>query len=152
MSPVRVVLDTNILISGVMSRHGPPGQVLDAWLENARYELATSEAQLDELRRVLKYDRLAKRIRPELAAALLHHLTSAVLAVDLPVVDFSPDPDDNRIIATAIAGKAKVIVSGDKRHMVSLKMAGGIPIMTARQFIDSLNSGQADAENRHDDA
>ncbi|MEL7087082.1 MAG: putative toxin-antitoxin system toxin component, PIN family [Planctomycetota bacterium] len=135
---MRAVLDTNILISGIISKAGPPGFALDAWLEHELYELVTSDAQLDELRRVLTYDRLRDRIKPERAERLIERLHVAIVAEDLPDVDLSDDPDDNAIIATAIAGKAAVIVSGDKRHLVSLGDADGIPILTARQFIERL--------------
>ena len=138
MGRVRIVLDTNVLVSGIISRLGPPGFVLDAWLEHELYELVTSDAQLQELGRVMTYGRLKDRICPEHAARLLERLKVAIMAVDLPQVDLSPDPDDNAIIATAIAGHANLIVSGDKRHLVSLGDTAGIPIITARQYVETL--------------
>lgn len=54
-------------------------------------------------------------------------------------VNLSSDPDDNVIIATAIAGKADLIISGDEAHLQSLGEAGGIPIVSARVALVRLN-------------
>ena len=53
-------------------------------------------------------------------------------------MDLSSDPKDNPILAAAIAGKADLIVSGDKRHMLALGHVEGIPIVTARDPLDRL--------------
>lgn len=52
----------------------------------------------------------------------------------------SPDPDDNVILATAIAGQADLIVSGDKKHMLALGQVDGIPIVPAAEAADRLAS------------
>ena len=64
---------------------------------------------------------------------------NAVLVWELPTVDYSPDPDDNVIIATAIAGGADMIVSGDKRDMLALAEVEGIPIVSARDAVKLLS-------------
>lgn len=56
-------------------------------------------------------------------------------------MDLSPDPKDNPILAAAIAGKADLIVSGDKHHMLALGTAGGIPVVTAREALERLGKG-----------
>ena len=58
---------------------------------------------------------------------------------DVPTVDYSPDPDDNVIIGTAIAGGADMIVSGDKRDMLALAEVEGIPIVSARDAVKLLS-------------
>lgn len=60
---------------------------------------------------------------------------NALVLDDLPEVDYPPDPKDNPILATAIAGQAQYIVSGDKRDMLELTHVEGIPIVTARDFV-----------------
>jgi len=140
---VRVLLDTNILISGILSAGQPPAQLLELWLER-RFELVTSELQLEELRGVLARPKITKRIGPGEAALLLENLEQeAIVAHDLPVVDVSPDADDNRILATAIAGDADLIVSGDHVGMLDLGEVSGIPIITAREAVERLSSGEA---------
>ena len=128
---MRIVLDTNVLVSALIAGSGPPGRVLAA-IRRERLTLVTSEAQLAELRTVLTRDRLRPYLRSEDAEDLMRNLAViGEVAADLPDVDASPDPDDNPILATAIAGRADLIVSGDKKHMLALGHISDIPIVTA---------------------
>ena len=135
---MRIVLDTNVLVSALISRDGPPGLLLAA-IRRERLTLVTSEAQLDELRTVLSRERLRPYIRPGEAEDLVRNLEAiGEVAADLPEVSASPDPDDNRILATAIAGRADLIVSGDKKHMLALGRFDDIPIITAAAASDRV--------------
>ena len=135
---MRIVLDTNILVSALLTPNGPPGRLLAA-VKRGDLTLVTSDAQIDELRNVLGRDRLSACIRPREAAALLDNLSAVgVVATDLPVVDAAHDPDDNLILAAAIVGRADLIVSGDKGHMLALGQVEGIPVVTARDALDRL--------------
>ena len=139
----RLVLDTNICISGFINRYGNPGRLLRGARRVGRFVPVTSKAQLEELARVLTYERFKGRIDHEQAADFVRNLpVIAAVAHDLPEVSFSPDPDDNAIIATAIAGKADLIVTGDKRDLLSLDEAAGIPILTARQALIRLGEAE----------
>ena len=83
--------------------------------------LVTSEFQIAELRDVLARERLQPYIRAEEANDLLYHLKAVgMVMVDLPEVNVSPDPRDNPILATAVAGEADLVVSGDKGDMLAL--------------------------------
>ena len=125
------MLDTNVLVSALISGDGPPGRIL-ASIKQEGPTLITSAAQLDELRNVLGRERLRSWIRPEEAQDLIRNLEAVgEVVTDLPDVSVSPDPDDNPILATAIAGRADLIVSGDKKHMLALGRIHGIPIVTA---------------------
>ena len=100
---------------------------------------------LDELQDVLARDRLQPYIRREEADDLLYHLEAvAVVVGELPEVSLSADPDDNPILATAIAGDADLIVSGDRGDMLAIGSAHGIPIVTAREAADRLRAGKED--------
>lgn len=135
---MRIVLDTNVLVSALISRDGPPGLLLAA-IRRERLTLVTSEAQLDELRTVLSRERLRPYIRPEEAEDLIRNLEAiGEVVADLPDVDASPDPDDNRILATAVAGRADLIVSGDKKHMLILDRVDDTPIVTAAAAADRV--------------
>lgn len=137
---MRIVLDTNVLVSALLSRDGPPGRLLAA-VKRGDVTPVTSEAQLQELHRVL--GRRNAQVRPDEAESLVDGLRAVgVIATDLPDVDDSPDPDDNPILATAIAGGADVIVSGDKKHMLLLGRVGEIPIVTARDALNWLPGGE----------
>ena len=127
---MRIVLDTNVLVSALISGNGSPGRVL-ASIKQEGLTLITSAAQLDELRNVLGRERLRPWIRPEEAQDLIRNLEAVgEVVTDLPEVNASPDPDDNPILATAVAGQADLIVSGDKKHMLALGHIRGIPIVT----------------------
>ncbi len=137
---VRVVLDTNVFVSALISRKGWPGRVLAA-AKGDGYTLITSSFQIDELRRVLNQTRLQSTIKPEEADDLFAVLGAVAEVVDeLPEVNRSDDPDDNLILATAVAGKADLVVSGDKRHMLAVGNVEGIPIVTAREAADRLRN------------
>ena len=135
---MRLLLDTNIIVSGLLSPKGAPGKLVRAWLDG-RFELVTSEEQLDELRRVLEYEHLKPLIKPAQARDFVENVDAlAIMAVDLPALEVSPDPDDNVILATAVAGDAEAVVSGDKGDMLSLGEVEGIPIITAREAVERL--------------
>lgn len=140
---MRIVLDTNILVSALISGDGYPGRVLAA-IKRERVVLITSGYQIDELRAVLTRERLKRYIRPDEAEDLLYHLQAVGMVVaELPEVSLSPDPKDNPILATAVAGKADMLVSGDKGDMPALGNVEGIPIVTAREAIGRLETRPA---------
>lgn len=140
---MRIVLDTNVLVSALISRDGPPGRVLSA-VKREALTLVTSAEQLSELRAVVSRAQLRPYIRPDEAEDLLANLQVAgEVVTKLPTVNTSPDPDDNLILATAIAGKADLIVSGDKKHMLALGRVDDIPIVTAAAAADRLRGRRA---------
>jgi hypothetical protein len=141
--PVRVVLDTNILISGLVAEGGPPRQVLDAWLEG-RYTLVTSLYLVEELIHVLSYPRIAERLRldeVELEAILAAILAKAeVTPGQLRLPGATRDPKDDAVVACAIEGKADYIVSGDQ-DLLALGEYEGIQVVTPRRFVEILALG-----------
>ncbi|SFF97146.1 putative toxin-antitoxin system toxin component, PIN family [Novosphingobium sp. CF614] len=140
---MRLVLDTNILVSALISASGPPGQLLAA-VRDRRVILVTSEEQLAELRDVLSRPRLRPYIRSADAEDLLATIDAiAVMAHDLPEIALSPDPKDNPILATAVAGEADFLVSGDKADVLALGSVRGIEIVTAANALRRL-AGTAD--------
>ncbi|MFQ5757096.1 MAG: putative toxin-antitoxin system toxin component, PIN family [Acidiferrobacterales bacterium] len=137
---MRIVLDTNVLIGALITKGTPPYQLQQAML-SGKIELVTSTRQLEELGRVLNYEKLKPYIREGEASALLEMIdTRAVIIEALPEVDLSPDPDDNAILATGIAGNADLIVSGDKTGMLDLNEVNGIPIVTSRQALQRIEA------------
>ena len=88
---------------------------------------------------VLARPRMQKFIDTDEAAAIVENIgTRAVIVDRLPVVDFSPDPKDNPILAAGVAGKADLIVSGDKKHMLALRDVEGIPVVSARDALGRI--------------
>ena len=131
---IRVVADTNIYISALMFG-GLPGLLLDLGITQA-FTLVISAALLDELDEKL---RVKFEVPPEDAAAIRSKLESVAHLVEPEVVldVVTDDPDDNRVLECAVFGLADYIVSGD-RHLLRLKAHEGIPILTAREFLDRL--------------
>jgi putative PIN family toxin of toxin-antitoxin system len=124
---VRLIVDTNILISALLSRSSAAAQLLDHW-ERQRFEVLTCEAQLDELTRVTRYPKIRARLAP---GSLVNQLRQVATVVhDLPAVDVSADPADNWLPGLAEAGSADYIVSGDRRDVVALGKHGGTRIVT----------------------
>jgi uncharacterized protein len=132
---VRLVIDTNILISALLTGSSLPAHLIALWREG-RFDLLTSADQLDELMRVTRYPRIRERLAPQLAGRLINELRDiAVVVKNLPVVTVSPDPYDNYLLATAAAGSADFLVTGDKRDLLALKLYEGTRIITVREFL-----------------
>lgn len=145
---MRVVLDTNILCSALLTPGGLTDRLYRAWREG-RFELLTSEEQLEEFRRVTRYPRLRPFVEPAAAGAMHNELRRlAVLLVKLPVVDASGDPADNFLLAMAQAGEADVLVTGDKHDLLSLRSFQRTKIITARQFLGQLGDRKKRSSRR----
>lgn len=135
---MRIVLDTNVLISALITKGSPPQLLHRAWKDEC-FDLVTSEKQLEELSRSLNKPKLARYIDGTTAALLMVELyDQAEITLYLPTVFLSPDPDDNHILATALGGGADYLVTGDKRDLLSLIDVQGIPIITPRQALQKL--------------
>lgn len=101
-----------------------------------KFDLVTSEFQIEEIREVSRRPHLKDEFKPYSAGRLVNSLRDNALVLDeLPEVDYSPDPKDNPILSAGIEGQVQYIVSGDKRHMLELEKVKGIPIVTTREFV-----------------
>jgi putative PIN family toxin of toxin-antitoxin system len=135
---MRVVLDTGILIAALITTDSPPALIYQAWRKK-RFELITSEWQFDEFRRVSRYPKLRRFLKPAEAGNLVNGLRHQATILDnLPTVERSRDPDDNPVLAMAEASQAQYLVTGDKDDLLALGAIGGTRIVTARQFIETL--------------
>ena len=136
---LRVVLDTNVWISGIFFGRGAPAQLLRQW-RDGRFEVVVSSATLDELARILQ----SKAIQfgaPELSTEW-HELvqTYAVhVAVDTLFGGFSRDPNDDMLLEAAVAGQVNYLVTGDKDLLV-LGQIESTPIITPREFLELLKT------------
>lgn len=134
---MRIVIDTNLLVSGVISA-GPPRQLLNA-AKAGEFEFCTSETLLAELLDVLSRGKFAVRLAqagltPQSIVDDLRQL--AVIAPPTAVPRVVPtDPDDDHVLAAALAGRAELIASGDKRDLLSLGSHQGMPIVTAAEAL-----------------
>ena len=112
---MRVVLDTNILISALISPYGLPETIYQAW-RAARFELVTSDFQLDEIRRASRYPKLRARLKPAQVGTLINSLRyQALVLKHLDLTIKTTDQDDAFLAAMAMAAQADYLVTGDKR-------------------------------------
>ena len=128
---MRVILDTNVFISGVFFG-GQPGKILAAW-RDGKVRLVLSTEILEEYVEVLR--RLEKlyppvEVKPVIELILAGSEIITVLPLEKPVCS---DPDDDKFIACALASKARVIVSGDK-HLLVMDGIYGLEILTPSVF------------------
>ena len=114
---MRVILDTNVWLGALISPHGPPDVIYRAW-RAARFELVTSRAQLDELRRVSRYPKLKTLLPAHRIGTMLNNMQRALVLEVLPALLENleaNDPDDTFLLAMALAGEADYLVTGDRR-------------------------------------
>ncbi|MEK7437774.1 MAG: putative toxin-antitoxin system toxin component, PIN family [Thermodesulfobacteriota bacterium] len=135
---MKLVLDTNVLISGLMFPDGIPGRIVAAWLE-ARFEVALSLDQLAEIGRVLEYPKIRRKLgwnsqHIELFIKQLY-IRSEVVELGPILVEVPRDPRDAPILATLEATNADVLVTGDG-DLLALREI--YPIETPAEFIRRL--------------
>ena len=143
---MRVVLDTNVLISALITRKGTPGQLLEK-MKSEEFFLVLSEQVFSELIRVLDYPHLRSRYRytDEQKERFLHSLRSVAIWVNAPetLSVVAEDESDNRFVELAVAGQARYIVTGDQKHLLKLRHYQGIDIVSPVEFLALLGTSQA---------
>jgi putative PIN family toxin of toxin-antitoxin system len=133
---LRVVLDTNVLVSALLNAKSPPGQVLELW-RRGRFELLSCEEQIEEFRRVTRYGKIRQRLPQALAGRLVNELRSlAAMVRSLTQVDLSADPWDNFLLGLAQSGHADFLVTGDKAGLLDLHRHGSTMIISVRHFLE----------------
>ena len=135
---IRVVLDTNILISSLIFR----GELsfLVYLLKSNHFCLLLSKPILEELLRVLSYPKF-KLSEQEIKEICYEHVLeyATLIAVDHKSHILLKDLSDNKILECAVSGKADYIVTGDK-EILQIRKYQKIPILTAKEFIQKISS------------
>jgi uncharacterized protein len=136
---MRLVLDTNIVASGLLW-DGTPARLIDA-VQAGGIEIYTSRILLAELARVLKRAKFAKTVAASglgIEGLVLGYAELALLVEPLPIPPtIITDPDDDHVLACALAADARLIVSGDK-HLLGLGVFQNIEIITAAQSLERI--------------
>lgn len=138
---LRVLLDTNQLISSLVSTRGPQRELVDAWRRRAFLLLLTAE-QLEEVREVLGRPKIARkyRISPADRQAFLDLLRAEVILLpDEPAPGVCRDPDDDHLLGCAAAGGVEYLVTGD-RDLLSVRRFRETSIVDARAFLGLLST------------
>jgi putative PIN family toxin of toxin-antitoxin system len=135
----RAVLDTNVLVAALISGVGAPAGLLLA-LRVGAFELVVSPALLAELREVLRRDRFRAYVTLEQVDAYVAIIERDAMVIADPPPSTGPpvasDPDDEFLVTLARAARVNALVSGDARL---LELAGRLPVMTPRAFLDTLD-------------
>ena len=136
MVAVKVVVDTNVLVSALLFG-GKPGKLIPLWQRGTIRPLASKEI-IDEYLRVLTYPKF------KLAEEDINFLLYQEILPYFEVIDVEPgpriikkDPEDDKFIRCALAGKAKWIISGD-RHLLALKTYQKVKILTPSDFLQKV--------------
>ncbi len=107
------MLDPGVIVSGLLNPDGPPGRLLDAWVEG-EFDLVVSAHLLEELTEVLSRPKLASRLDITVVNEVLQLVPeAAVVAGDGPPTRVCRDPDDDYLVVLAL-GTGSLLVSGDK--------------------------------------
>lgn len=136
---MRIVLDTNVLVSALLSPFGPPGELLR--LVTARTIRVCHDTRiLGEYRQVLL--RPAFSFRPDQVESLVDRLEAdGVPVTATPLPDPLPDPDDGAFLAVALAGKAHSLVTGNLRHFPE-RIRQGVRVVSPREFLESYRRAE----------
>jgi putative PIN family toxin of toxin-antitoxin system len=134
---LRLVLDTSTAISGLLWQ-GTPSRLIDAARAGA-VELCGSAPLLAELQGVLTREKFAAQLgRRQLAVADIFGGYTALLTLVTPasiMPTIAADPSDDMVLATALAARADLIVSGDKAHLLALGRYRGISVVVAAEAL-----------------
>lgn len=139
---MRFVLDTNLLVSGVIAA-GLPRRLVNG-AKAGEFELGTSEVLFAELLDVLSREKFAARLvraglTPQGIVDDLRRIAVVVSPIQTPRV-VPTDPEDDHVIAAAVAAHADLIASGDKRDLLPLGSHAGIAIVTASEAVRRLEA------------
>ena len=133
MRPLRIVLDTNVFVSGVVWS-GPPSTILD-WWQDGIVSLVLSDDIFDE------YVRVGQSLQRNYLGVDFSHIFDFLLmhgefceSVSLPR-SVCEDPDDDKFLSCALAGHTNIVVSGDK-HLLRVSGYGGVEVLKPRLFLD----------------
>ena len=137
MTSLKLVIDTNILISAALSAQGAPAKLVQLAL--AQHRLVFSQATLNELRTRLYRPKFDRYISLENRERLLHDFKACALGLALgePAV-YSRDREDDRFIELALKAQAHYLVSGDKDLLEAPSLAG-LRIVSVHQALDALS-------------
>jgi putative PIN family toxin of toxin-antitoxin system len=139
---IRAVVDTNILISGVIKPERATGEILRR-LRDGEFALLYTEPLLVELAEVINRPRIRQKY--SLGSEDIETVLALILLRGEPIdptrrVEICRDPKDNMILEAAVAGQADMITSGDF-DLLSLREFAGMPIISPAEFLQRLAKG-----------
>jgi len=135
---VRVILDTNVLLSALIRIDSKPYKLVQACFDG-RFDLVSSPVQLQEIARVARYPQVRRFIEPAEVGWLINRMRERALLVErLPNIDVSADPGDNFLIAMAQAGNVDYLVTGDKAGVLAIGKHGKTRVVAVNKMVTTL--------------
>lgn len=136
---IRVVMDTNVIVSAALSQEGNPALIMRLFLLDEIKNSITPEI-IAEVREVLERPKITKKTSPIEREFILKAMEefSEKINPGLTFDEVKEDPDDNKILECAVAAAAKFIISGDE-HLLKLIEFRGIKIVSPAEFVKILN-------------
>ena len=137
---MKAVVDANVVVSGFINPHGPPGRVMRLFLDRRAFDWVITSEIAAEYRRSLVYPRVQKTLGlgPEYRTRLERLLKLADWTEDFALPGSVPsDPSDEKYLGAAVSGRAEVVVSGDT-DLLQLGRYEGIRIMKPAVFLKEL--------------
>lgn len=134
---MKIVLDTNVWVSALVFPGGVCDQLLQYFIRHPAVQIAASPFILKEFERVLREKLELSFHETEVACQTLKR--AALFTEPCEHIKIVKEKDsDNRILECAVAAKADLLVTGDTKHLLPLKLFQGIPIRSPREVLDSL--------------
>ena len=141
----RAVLDSSVLISAFLTPTGTCAEVLRVASRGAFVSCLSPEILAETARSLLRDAKLQVRYgydRAKVEEFGRRLFAGAEVVTDLPPRRFVPeDPKDDMVVATAVRARADYLVTGDRKHLLSLGTCGGVQIVSPRQFLELLRAG-----------
>lgn len=132
---LKVVIDTNVFVSGILVEAGNPSLVIKAWKRTQKYQLFITEEIIQEVLRVMRRLNVSADIITDWDKAIRKNAISVIPTRRIEAI--KEDPSDNKFLECATEAQVDYIVSGDK-HLKKLAEFEGIEIIDARKFLDIL--------------
>lgn len=135
---MRIVLDTNVFISGIFWEGNFCSQIIDKW-RTGEFELISSPETIQELIETLKCFKI--KLDEELIESWRNIIieNSVIVEISKSLELIKEDPEDNKFISTAMSGKADFIISQDK-HLLKVRAYQAIKIIEPKEFLDLINN------------
>lgn len=131
-----IVIDTNVLVSGLLKMHSIPAAVLHLVLEG-KIKIAYDIRIIDEYRDVLKRDKFG--FKNEQVEAIIEHIKAEGISVVAgPIASSLPDKDDSPFLEVALAGGVKFLITGNKKHFPQ-KICKEVEILSPSEFVILYN-------------
>jgi uncharacterized protein len=138
---VRVVIDTNVLVSGIINPHGPPGRIIDAVIAE-RLIVLYDDRILGEYRAVLR--RPVFGFSRTDVDALLEFIERSGQAVSAEALSLLlPDASDLPFVEVAISGQADALITGNSKHYKPKRGALEMNVVAPSDFLKELSGGDA---------